>query len=107
MAGRTVSRSVYKATPGSQPPVWPSWSYRPRASPGLALEIATDTGLDDNVAVHPGRSCLGGSRKVSTHAHDTIFTPKQMATLCVDRSTAWSGLPQRDDLTVIVVDVAA
>ena len=39
-------------------------------------------------------------RKAST------LTAEQSATLCVDRVTAWSGSPQQDDLTVIVVDIA-
>jgi serine phosphatase RsbU (regulator of sigma subunit) len=35
----------------------------------------------------------------------TTLTAEQSATLCVDRVTAWSGPPQQDDLTVIVIDV--
>jgi sigma-B regulation protein RsbU (phosphoserine phosphatase) len=42
------------------------------------------------------REMLRGSGALST---------EQVATLCVDRVTAWSGAPQQDGLTVIVVDI--
>jgi len=48
--GRTASPFgvVLRPAPGSQPPCpWRSWSYRPQAMPGLELQIATDTGLDE------------------------------------------------------------
>ena len=49
---------------------------------------------------------FGDERLRETLQHGQAFTPEQMATLCVDRVAAWSGSPQQDDLTVIVVDVA-
>jgi sigma-B regulation protein RsbU (phosphoserine phosphatase) len=49
---------------------------------------------------------FGDERVRETLQHGKAFTPEQMATLCVERVTAWSGVPQQDDLTVIVVDVA-
>jgi sigma-B regulation protein RsbU (phosphoserine phosphatase) len=72
--------------------------------PGSRFLLYTDGLIEASDAAD---EFFGGERVRETLRHGKDFTPEQMATLCVDRVTAWSGLPQQDDLTVIVVDVAA
>ena len=72
--------------------------------PGSRFLLYTDGLIEASDAAD---EFFGDERVRETLRHGKDFTPEQMATLCVDRVTAWSGLPQQDDLTVIVVDVAA
>jgi sigma-B regulation protein RsbU (phosphoserine phosphatase) len=71
--------------------------------PGSRFLLYTDGLIEASDAAD---EFFGDERVRETLRHGKDFTPEQMATLCVDRVTAWSGSPQQDDLTVIVVDVA-
>ena len=76
---------------------------RPLA-PGSRFLLYTD-GLIE--ASNAADEFFGDDRVRETLRDGRTFTPDQLATLCVDRVTAWAGPLQQDDLTVIVVDVAA
>jgi sigma-B regulation protein RsbU (phosphoserine phosphatase) len=86
---------------------------------GDAIESITENGMPLGLFAHAPyaateRKLTPGSRFLlytdglmeAADATDEFFlTAEQTATMCVERVTAWSGVSQQDDLTLLVVDV--
>jgi sigma-B regulation protein RsbU (phosphoserine phosphatase) len=71
-------------------------------TPGTRFLLYTDGLIEASDAAD---EFFGEDRVRAVLGEAKMLTAEQSATLCVDRVTAWSGPPQQDDLTVIVVDI--
>jgi len=74
-----------------------------RLMPGSRFLLYTDGLIEASDAAD---EFFGEDRVRETLQDARHKTAEQLATMCVDRVTAWSGTAQQDDLTVIVIDVA-